>query len=76
MGLAVIFLIKRTNDMNTDEISQLIRIAQVLKVRSRLLADELAKAKRGPQSGAALNASECAADAEKKLSKVLTDILG
>ncbi len=62
--------------MNTDEISQLIRMAQVLKVRSGLLADELAKAKRGPQSGAALNASDCAFNAEKKLNRILTDILG
>lgn len=62
--------------MNTDEISQLISLAQVLKVRTRLLADELSKTQRGPQSGAALNASDCATDAEKKLSQILTDILG
>jgi len=62
--------------INTDEINDLIRIAQVLKMRCGLLADELAKKKRGPLSGAAINASDSARASELKLAHILREILG
>ncbi len=62
--------------MNTDEIEQLIRMAQVLKVRSRMLSHELAKAKHGPQSSRATQVHYLAQDAEDKLTAILEDVLG
>ena len=61
--------------MNTNDLNDLIRLAQVLKVRCGLLADELAKNKRGPQAGRARKAGDQVRDAERKLASILTDIL-
>lgn len=62
--------------MNTSDISDLIRLAQVLKVRCDLLANELVKNKRGPQAARARKASDDALFAERKLVSILNDILG
>lgn len=62
--------------MDTTDLNQLIRMAQVLKVRTRLLHTELVKAKRGDLAGSALNASDLAEDTEEKLICILQDILG
>lgn len=62
--------------MNTDSINDLIRLAQVLKVRCGILADDLAKNKRGPLAGRARKAGDQAQDAERKLASILSDILG
>ncbi len=61
--------------MSTDEINNLIRMAQVLKVRTGFLADELAKNKRGPEAGSARKASDLAREVEAKLSSILIKIL-
>lgn len=61
--------------MDTTDLNQLIRLAQVLTVRCRLLSHELEKAERGPQSKAALKAADFAAQAEAKLNRIMQDIL-
>ena len=62
--------------MNLEEIEQLIRMAQVLKVRARMLSSELAKAKHGPQSSRATQVHYLAENAEQKLASILEDVLG
>lgn len=62
--------------MSTDELNALIRLAQVLKMRCGLLANDLVKAKRGPQAGRARKAGEEAREVERKLASILSDILG
>lgn len=61
--------------MTTDEIDKLIRMAEVLKVRSNLLASELAKSKRGPQAARAQNVSTLADNSAQMLKSILRDIL-
>lgn len=58
---------------NNDDLNQLVRLAQVLKMRAELLASELA-AKHGPLSAKARKASDLACQAERKLIDILDSL--
>lgn len=62
--------------MKPEEIEQLIRMAQVLKSRARLLSADLSMAKHGPQSSIATQVAYLAEESEKKLNRILSDVLG
>lgn len=54
----------------TDDLTQLIRMAQVLKMRTGLLADELGRLSYGPEAGSARRAADDAQSAEKRLIQI------
>lgn len=61
--------------MTNDEFNQLVRIAQVLKVRTRNLFNDLA-AKNGPASAKARIASELAQQIEDDLIEIYDSVSG
>ena len=61
--------------MNTDEVSQLLRLSQVLTVRSRMLVTELEKAGHKMQAKDARKVSALSEEAEAKLNRILSDLL-
>ena len=60
--------------MNPDDLKQLIRMAQVLRVRINLLADEIG-AKHGPQAGILRIASDEAHQVESRLARVSNHLM-